>query len=83
MEENNRMKLVVLAFGPLAERLGWRKSEIDIAVSSTVNDVLTHLGIEAHRSGALMVAVNGQQCEYTHQLSNTDELALLPPVSGG
>lgn len=77
------MNLNVLAFGPLAETLGWKRKEIHAIRGATVQDVLALLDYPEHRSVGLMVAVNGQQCETSRQLNDGDELALLPPVSGG
>lgn len=77
------MNIIVLAFGPLAETLGWRRKEIQTKQGATVQDILVLLEYIGDRSMSLLVAVNGQQCETSHQLLDGDELALLPPVSGG
>jgi molybdopterin converting factor small subunit len=41
------------------------------------------LGLEEWISFGLSVALNGERCSIDTTLSEDDEVALLPPVSGG
>ena len=74
--------ITVLCFGPLAEILG-RTSQISINSTSTCKQVIVDLGIEEWLNNGLKIAINGEMCDFDSQLSPGDELALLPPVSGG
>jgi molybdopterin converting factor small subunit len=74
--------ITVLCFGPLAEILG-RTSQISINSMSTCKQVIVDLGIEEWLNNGLKIAINGEMCDFDSQLSAGDELALLPPVSGG
>ena len=72
----------VLSFGPLAEKLG-RSLSISIAETTTCSQIITRLGISDWLDNGLKVAVNGEMTDFEAILSPGDELALLPPVSGG
>ena len=74
--------ITVLCFGPLVEILG-RTSQISIDSASTCKQIIVELGIEEWLSNGLKVALNGEICDLDSLLSPGDELALLPPVSGG
>ena len=74
--------ITVLCFGPLAEILG-RTSQISIHSAITCKQIVVDLGIEEWLNNGLKVALNGEICDLESQLSPGDELALLPPVSGG
>ena len=81
------VRIRLLSFGPwralLAEGGEWR----DLSTRSSVADLLHSLEVEgrfqadALRSAA--VAVNQEYAGRTHTLSDGDEVAILPPVSGG
>ena len=45
--------------------------------------IIADLGIEEWLSNGLKIAINGEMCDLDSLLSPGDELALLPPVSGG
>lgn len=81
------MKVKVLYFAVLRERLRRDEETIDLEDAATVADALDHLGArhETVRAFAsrLQVAVNQQVVPTRHHLSDGDELALLPPVAGG
>jgi molybdopterin synthase catalytic subunit len=66
-------------FAGLRERAGWSRQEID---ASTVADVWPALGLGAEPAG-LLYAINKQYAERGDALANGDEVALIPPVSGG
>ena len=75
----------VLLFGPLAELASWRERELDVATVAAVLQTLEH---ELGDAFAALVPrcriwVNGQPAESDEVLRATDEVALLPPVSGG
>ena len=77
------MQAKVLAFGPIAEEMGGREHQVDILPNSSVRFVLEELGLEMWLSQGLMVSINGNKVSEDEPVSDGDEIALLPPVSGG
>ena len=80
--ENTELTIAVLCFGPLAEILG-RNQSIALETSATCRGAIVQLGIEEWLTKGLKVAVNGEISALDTVLHDGDELALLPPVSGG
>ena len=80
--ENTELTIAVLCFGPLAEILG-RNQSITLETSVTCRTAIVQLGIEEWLAKGLKVAVNGDMSTIDTVLHDGDELALLPPVSGG
>jgi len=77
------MQAKVLAFGPIAEEMGGREHLVDILPNSSVRFVLEELGLDMWLSQGLMVSINGNKVSEDEPVSDGDEIALLPPVSGG
>src|SRR5919204_2450939 len=73
------MPVTVRLFAGLRERAGWSSREIDAA---TVGDVWPALGLGEEPEG-LLYAVNREYAGREHELRDGDEVALIPPVSGG
>ena len=73
------MQVTVRLFAGLRERAGWSSREVDAA---TVADVWPALGLGEEPAG-LLYAVNRAYAERGHELTEGDEVALIPPVSGG
>jgi molybdopterin synthase catalytic subunit/molybdopterin converting factor small subunit len=69
----------VRLFAGLRERAGWSSREVEAA---TVADVWPSLGLGEEPEG-LLYAVNREYAERDHELRDGDEVALIPPVSGG
>jgi molybdopterin synthase catalytic subunit len=69
----------VRLFAGLRERAGWSERELEAA---TVGDVWPQLGLGEEPDG-LLYAVNRHYAERTTALADGDEVALIPPVSGG
>ena len=77
------MEITVLAFGPLAEDLGWKRHQLTLLDQHIVGHILQTLGLKEWKEKGLITAVNGTHCDFNAELKDGDELALLPPVSGG
>jgi molybdopterin synthase catalytic subunit len=74
------MRVKVRLFAGLRERAGLAESELeDVA---RVSDVWPALGLGEEPEG-LLYAVNRRYAEPDHVLADGDEVALIPPVSGG
>jgi len=81
------MKVQVLLFADLAESAGSRTMALELSPGATVTDALETL-VErvpavASRLPVLAVAVGDRYVQRTMELHDGDELALIPPVSGG
>jgi MoaE-MoaD fusion protein len=73
------VKVTVRLFAGLRERAGWGEREIEAA---TVANVWPALGLGSEPAG-LLYAVNQEYAERDRQLAEGDEVAVIPPVSGG
>ena len=83
MNDAGGIEITLLAFGPLAETLNWKRHELTVPHSTKVDAVLQILETDEWKSHGLLVAINGLQCSFEAELARGDQLALLPPVSGG
>jgi len=81
------MKVQVKLFGSLAQKAGTRAVEIDLVEGGTGADVLRMVGERFPHTVAVLsrasFAVNLQVSPWTTRISADDELAILPPASGG
>ncbi len=73
------MKVTVRLFAGLRERAGWSSRELEAA---SVADVWAALDLGDEPEG-LLYAVNKEYAERDRALADGDEVALIPPVSGG
>ncbi|MCG8429495.1 MAG: molybdopterin converting factor subunit 1 [Chromatiales bacterium] len=80
----------VLYFARLREQLDTESEQLDIAAGSTLADVLTMLrsrgGVWADtfaEDQLIMMAVNQEMTEIDAAVSEGDEVAFFPPVTGG
>jgi molybdopterin synthase catalytic subunit len=74
------MRVHVRLFAGLRERAGWSERELDDV--ARLDDVWPALELGDEPPG-LLYAVNKTYVERGHELSDGDEVALIPPVSGG
>ena len=83
MDENGAtISVTILCFGPLAEIIG-RSQEMEIEPHNTCRDLIIKLGLTEWLDNGLKVALNGDVCKIDSLISPNDEVAFLPPVSGG
>jgi len=75
-----RVRVTVRLFAGLRERAGIGRLEVEGV--ARVEDVWAKLGLGDEPAG-LLYAVNRAYVERTHALADGDEVALIPPVSGG
>jgi molybdopterin synthase catalytic subunit len=74
------MTVTVRLFAGLRERAGWSRRELEGV--ARVADVWAELGLGAEPPG-LLYAVNKEYAPADRELADGDEVALIPPVSGG
>jgi molybdopterin synthase catalytic subunit len=72
----------VRLFAMLRERAGASTVEVELPAGATAGDVWSHLGLGAEPPG-LAIAVNTAYADRSTPLTGGDEVALIPPVSGG
>ena len=80
------MKCVIKAFGITREIVGNRVLEIEVPNGQSVAALKTELLKKYPAFSGLKsmyIAVNQQYAEDTNVLQEGDEIALIPPVSGG
>lgn len=76
----------VLLFGITRELVGQSKLSFPLPTNARVSDLLTNLKRDYPRLGdikSLLVAVNNEYAEPDQVITAADEIALIPPVSGG
>ena len=82
-KEDTTVSIDIIAFGPIAERLGGRKHTLQIPTGSTVREIVESMELGEWISFGLSVAIDGNRCAIDAVVENGAEVALLPPVSGG
>lgn len=79
------MRVTILYFGVLKDVMGHRSAVMDVTEGASVADLLAlHRGAgRASVWDSIAVAVNQEYARAEDLLKEGDEVALLPPVSGG
>jgi molybdopterin converting factor small subunit len=78
------IKVKMLFFGPLAERMGEREIEVALLQGSSVRDLMDRFRLTSLLDSGLRVAVNDEiGSDMDAPLADASEVAFLPPVSGG
>ena len=76
------MRVVVRLFAGLRERAGTDRRELDLDDGASIEDVWPALDLGDEPAG-LLYAVNRTYADRGQRLGEGDEVALIPPVSGG
>ena len=76
------MKVTVRLFAGLRERAGWNARELELPDGAKVKDVWAELELGEQPRG-IHYALNKGYADKSAALSDGDEVALIPPVSGG
>ncbi len=80
------MKVKILAFGIAKEIVGSRKGEMDFSEEATISQVKDALSERFPKFETLRkfsIAVNESYQDDNYIIKEGDELAIIPPVSGG
>ena len=78
--------IVITAFGISAEMVGGRTISVDVAkgiVKSKLLDILIELYPALSSLSSFTIAVNGEYALTDTVIKSGDEVAIIPPVSGG
>ena len=76
------MLITVRLFAGLREQAGWDRRDLELPRESALADVWSALELGDEPPG-LLYAVNKEYAEPSRALAQGDEVALIPPVSGG
>jgi molybdopterin synthase catalytic subunit len=81
------MRVRVLFFGLLKDLCGKSEERLDVAEGATARTVFEHYArqfpVLANMAGSIVLARNHEFADSSEILAEGDEIALLPPVSGG
>ena len=83
-DSGRAVKVRMLFFGPLAERLGEREIEVALALGPPPEQLIDRFELSEFLDSGLRVAIDGQiGASLKDPLADSSEVAFLPPVSGG
>src|SRR3954452_1205310 len=81
------MRVRVLFFGKLKDIVGRSEDAAEVREGAQVEDVFAQYGQRfpelAKFRGSVLASVNQNFAEWRSPVANNDEVAFLPPVSGG
>lgn len=80
------MQLDILLFGITKEIVGRQKLRVEVPAQATVPVLMEQLRQQYPKLSelqSLMIAVNNEYAQEAQTLQESDEIALIPPVSGG
>ena len=81
------MQIRVLFFGQLQEITGVTQEDAELSEGARVNDLFERYGRRfpklAEFRGSIATSVNQEYADWRQPLETGDEVAFLPPVSGG
>ncbi|HJM24237.1 MAG TPA: MoaD/ThiS family protein [Candidatus Thalassarchaeaceae archaeon] len=78
------IKVKMLLFGPLAEKMGTREIEVSLNEGTSLMELAQRFELLEMISSGLRVAIDGQiESDISRMLHDSAEVAFLPPVSGG
>ena len=78
------MEITLLFFGPMADVAGTSKRQLTISEPTMASEIFNEIRAEFPVAGtALKFAVNRQYSVGIENLKDGDEIAVIPPVSGG
>ena len=87
MVTSEEMQVRLLFFASLKDIVGSRELRMDIAEASTIADLLSQLEAKYPRMKeyrhVILTAINEDYVDKSARLSEGDEVAIFPPVSGG
>ena len=76
------MRITVRLFAALRERAGWSRRDVELPEGASVGDVWGSLDLGAEPPG-IAYARNREYADRAEALAGGDEVAVIPPVSGG
>ena len=77
------MIIVVKYFASISDVIGKTSEEIEWQDGITAGDIWLDVSKNIKYTGKVMVAVNHEYVDMSYLLSENDEIAFFPPVTGG
>ena len=77
------MVIVVKYFASISDAIGKTSEQIEWQDKITAGDIWTDVSKNIKYTGKVMVAVNHEYVDMSYLLSENDEIAFFPPVTGG
>ena len=77
------MVIVVKYFASISDAIGKTSEQIEWQAKMTAGDVWEDVSKNIKYTGKVMVAVNHEYADMSCLLSENDEIAFFPPVTGG
>ena len=78
------IKVTMLMFGPLAEKMGTREIEVNMPDGTTLFQLAERFELEGMLDSGMRLAIDGSvESNTSRELHDSAEVAFLPPVSGG
>lgn len=85
MDATKRVRVVAL--GSAAAVLGWSETTLELAAAARLSDLIDRLEAQCDRladaRGRVRYAINQKYANPASALADGDEVAVIPPVSGG
>jgi len=83
-KHNHAIKVKLLLFGSIAEIFGRKNLEVAVEYGTTVNQLISRFQLSEQIISGIKIAIDGQIIDdFDLQLSDSSEIALMPPFSGG
>ena len=77
------MIIVVKYFASISDAIGKTSEKIVLQQDKTAGEIWLDVSKDIKYTGKVMIAVNHQYVDDNYILSNEDEIAFFPPVTGG
>lgn len=77
------MNVRIRIFGSLRDRLGQSGTQLEVGAPSTVADVWALVSEGRDVPGEVLGAINMEYADFGQAVSEGDEVAFFPPVTGG
>ncbi len=77
------MIIVVKYFASISDAIGKTSEKIVLQQDKTAGEIWLDVSKNIKYTGKVMIAVNHEYVDGSHQLNHNDEIAFFPPVTGG
>jgi len=77
------MKIKVLTFAQTRTQLGFDERVVDCESGETPRQIFRRIAPGFKPGNTIRIAVNQEYADWDRPVGNANELALIPPVSGG
>jgi molybdopterin synthase sulfur carrier subunit len=77
------MKITILTFAQTRTQLGFSEKIADYEPTETPRQIFQRIAPQFDPGKAIRVAINQEYADWDKPIGNADEIALIPPVSGG